>query len=79
MVDRYSYPETPRLPAREGKVTYRVSYDYNGGTIIDGKWYRGIIVNEPIIPAGYELVSIAVGLQLNAIPPFATMYLRRKK
>lgn len=73
-----SYPETIKLEAKEGRVHYPVSYSYNGGMVKDGKWYQGWIVNDPIVPAGYELVSIAVGLQLNADPPLATMYLRKK-
>lgn len=57
-------------------VTYPVSYRYNGGTVIDGKWYEGFEVAKPKVPEGYELVDIAILLQLNAHPPYATKYLR---
>ena len=57
------------------EITYPVSYEYNGGIIIDGKWYKGYDVPKPDVPVGYELVDIGVGLQLNARPPYATMVL----
>ena len=57
-------------------VTYPVSYRYNGGIIIDGKWYEGYTVPRPKVPKGFELVSIGCGLQLNAHPPYATSYLK---
>jgi hypothetical protein len=55
---------------------YAVSYKYNGGTVIDGKWYEGYEVPPPILPTGYKLVGIGVGLQLNASPPLATARLK---
>jgi hypothetical protein len=60
-------------------VTYPVSYSYNGGTVIDHKWYAGFKVAKPLIDSDCELVDMAIGLQLNAHPPYATMCLRRKK
>ncbi len=56
-------------------VTYPVSYRYNGGIIVDGKWYEGFKVVKPKVPKGYKLTSIFCGLQLNARPPYATAYL----
>lgn len=64
-------------PGRTVIVTFPVSISYNGGTVIEDKWYAGYIVPAPIVPSGYELVSIGVGLQLNAHPPTATMLLRQ--
>jgi len=61
------------------QVKYSVSYAYNGGTVIDGKWYAGYRVGKPIIDSDCELVDIAVGLQFNCHPPYATMLLRRRK
>lgn len=58
-------------------VTYPVSYRYNGGIIICGKWYERVEVPEPIVPDGYELHGIGIGLNLNAIPPIATASLKR--
>lgn len=63
-------------PGAEVTVTYPVSISYNGGTVVDGKWYGGYLVPDPIVPAGYELVDMGVGLQLNARPPTCTMKLR---
>lgn len=57
------------------EVTYPVSYRYNGGIIVDGKWYKGYDVPKPDVPEGYELIDIGVGLQLNAKPPYATKVL----
>jgi len=59
------------------EVTHPVSIRYNGGTIIGDKWYRGYYVPDPIIPDGYKLVDIGVGLQLNARPPYATKLLKK--
>ena len=56
-------------------VTYSVSYRYNGGIIIGGKWYEGYKVPRPKVPKGFKLVGIACGLQLNAHPPYATSYI----
>lgn len=41
------------------------------------KWYEGVEVPLPDVPKGYELKSIGIGLQLNAIPPYATYYLEK--
>lgn len=60
-------------------VTFPVSIRYNGGITIDGEWYDGYEVPEPKVPEGFELISIACGLQLNAHPPYATMYLKPKE
>lgn len=58
---------------KDGKeVQYAVSYEYNGGIVISGKWYKGFKVPPPILPYGYKLVGIGVGLELNAKPPLAT-------
>lgn len=56
-------------------VKYPVSYTYNGGCIIKGKWYKGVKVPNPKVPKGFKLVGIGIGSQLNAFPPYATMYL----
>lgn len=65
-------------------VTFPVSYEYNGGIVLDkdgcmtfdeGTWYKGYKVPSPKVPKGFKLRSIACGLQLNAHPPYATMYL----
>ncbi len=57
-------------------VTYPVSYQYNGRIVLDGKWYAGYEVPDPIVPKGFELVGIGCGLELNAHPPLATRYLK---
>ena len=57
-------------------VSYPVSYKYNGGTVIKGEWYNGYKVSKPIAPKGFALVGIGIGLQLNARPPYATVYLK---
>jgi hypothetical protein len=54
------------------EVMYAASYEYNGGTAIGDKWYKGYKVPPPYLPAGYKLVGIGVGLELNATPPLAT-------
>lgn len=81
MAKRKVYP-TPKLNRTEKwadgcLVTYPVSYDYNGGIVIDGEHYDGVEVPAPMIPVGYELKGIGVGLQLNAHPPYATSYLKK--
>lgn len=58
-------------------VTFPVSYRYNGGIAIDGEYYKGFEVPDPIVPEGYKLKGIGIGLQLNAKPPEATMYLKK--
>jgi hypothetical protein len=63
-------------PGRKVEVTFPVSFSgYNGGTVVGGKWYSGFKVPEPIVPPGFKLKDIGVGLQLNAHPPYATMIL----
>lgn len=57
------------------EVQFSVSYRYNGGTIVDDKWYRGFFVPPPILPEGCKLVGLGVGYQLNAHPPYATQLL----
>jgi len=57
-------------------VTFPVSQTYNGGIVIDDKWYKGYQVPRPKVPKGFKLVSIGCGLQLNARPPYATYYLK---
>lgn len=74
---KFIYVDSPKLPRREGKVTFPVSYDYNGGIIVNGKWFKGYKVGNPIIPSGYKLVTLGIGLQLNARPPLATMFLEK--
>ena len=59
-------------------VHYPVSVSYNGGITIDGKWYEGFKVPSPKVPKGFKLVGIGCGHQLNARPPYATMYLEPK-
>ena len=60
-------------------VTFPRSITYNGGTIIDGEWYSGYEVPMPKVPAGFELVTLGIGSQLNARPPYSTMLLRKKE
>lgn len=59
------------------EVAFPVSYRYNGGIIVDDEWYEGFDVPKPDIPKGWHLCTLGVGLQLNARPPYATMYLER--
>lgn len=60
-------------------VTYPVSYRYNGGTIINDEWYDGYEVPPPIVPEGFRLINIAIGLQLNAHPPYASMLMQKEE
>ena len=69
----------PVLLAKEGRVSYPVSYEYNGGILIDEKQYAGYKVKPPVIPEGYILKSIGLGLNLNSKPPIATAYLQKKE
>ena len=62
-------------PGERVTVTYAAGISYNGGTVINGEWFAGYEVPPPIIPAGYKLVHIGVGLNLNAAPPMATALL----
>jgi hypothetical protein len=63
------------------EVYYAVSCRYNGGYTRDGddEWYTGFEVPPPILPEGYKLKSLGVGLQLNARPPYATALMVRIK
>lgn len=63
-------------PKERQEVTYAVSYTYNGGIVIDDKWYEGYEVPAPYILPGFGIVGIGVGLQLNARPPYATGVLK---
>ena len=65
-------------PNKRVKVDVPHGISYNGGTVVKGKWYSGFEVPEPIIPEGYELASDYCGSQLNAHPPYVTMYLQPK-
>jgi len=56
-------------------VTFPTSIRYNGGTIIEGKWYDGYKVAKPRVPEGFKLTGIGIGSQLNCHPPYATQYL----
>ena len=48
-----------------GDIIPEVIKHYNGGTVINDKWYQGIITPRPIIPKDYELVSVVSwGLRL---------------
>ena len=62
-------------PGKKIRVTYAVGYSYNGGTVVNGEWFAGFKVPPPIVPAGYKLIGLAVGLELNAHPPQATALL----
>lgn len=62
-------------PGERVMVTYPVSITYNGGAVINGQWYSGYEVPPPIVPRGYKLVGLGVGLQMNAHPPYATAML----
>lgn len=57
-------------------VYFPISYQYNGGIIIDGIHYDGVDVPDPILPHGYTLKGIGIGWNLNCVPPRATMYLK---
>jgi hypothetical protein len=72
--------EAPKLPAREGMISYPVSYDYNSPRFVQGTGLiYGYDVADPIIPAGYELVEMYFGLQLNSYPPMKKNMLRKIK
>jgi hypothetical protein len=82
--DRFFHVAAPDLtskakPGKSVTVRYPVSISYNGGTVVNDKWCAGYIVPPPIVPAGYELVDLCVGLELNAHPPMATKILRSIK
>jgi len=59
-------------------VTYPVSYRYNGGIVVNGKWHEGYLVPRPHVPKGYMLTGIGCGFQMNARPPQATCMIVRK-
>jgi hypothetical protein len=61
------------LKGRPHEVTYLVGYEYNGGTTFGDRWARGYKVPPPVVPKGWRLVNIGVGLQLNCHPPYATV------
>ena len=61
------------------KITYAVSYKYNGGIVVGDEWCVGFDVPLPVVPKGYELKSAGVGLDLNFRPPRATAYLVPQK
>ena len=70
---------SPIIKGEEGDVIkYPVSYKYNGGITIKGKWYDGFFVGQPLVPKGLKLESIAVGLDFNHQPPLATAQLVKK-
>ncbi len=71
--------EAPDLTKKKvpSTVKFPVSITYNGGTVIDGKWYSGYEVPEPILPPGTELVGMGMGLELNAHPPRIVAVLER--
>jgi hypothetical protein len=73
----FEMEEQPKIKMGEkwgrGRLgTYPVSERYNGGISVNGVWHVGILVKDPIIPEGKELVSIACGLERNCCPPLAT-------
>jgi hypothetical protein len=63
-------------PGKSVKVHYPVGISYNGGTVIKGEWFAGYKVDPPIVPEGYQLVDICVGLELNCAPPMCTKILK---
>ena len=75
----FKYPATDLTSkAKLGQqvtVTYAIGISYNGGTVIDDEWFAGYEVPPPIVPDGFKLVHIGVGLNLNAAPPRATALL----
>jgi len=58
-------------------ISYPVSYRYNGGISIDGKHYDGFQVKAPKFPKGFQVKNVGCGLQLNARPPYATLYIQK--
>lgn len=80
MNKRFFKVKAPVIKGKEGKlVTYPVSYEYNGGIVINNEWYNGYEVEAPIVPDGLCLQSIGCGLQMNCQPPFATSRLVKKE
>lgn len=72
------YPQET-LRAKKGKVTFHVSYTYNGGMSYHDKWYAGWKCQPPIVPKGFKLVDLGVGHEMNASPPLAIYKLERIK
>jgi hypothetical protein len=68
-----------KIPKLGKRVTFPVSYRYNGGTFVDGEWYDGFFVPPPVVPDGYELVGMGCGLQMNCRPPYVTLLLVQTK
>jgi len=65
-------------------VPIPVSTRYNGGFVFIDKngneqWARGFKVGKPVIPKGYELISIYSGGNLMAQPNTVDMIFRKKK
>jgi len=64
-------------------VPIPVSNRYNGGFVFTDKngneqWARGFKVGKPVIPKGYELISIHSGGNLMAQPNTVDMIFRKK-
>lgn len=64
-------------PGKSVTVTYAVGMSYNGGIVEKGEWFAGYEVPPPIVPEGFKLVGIGIGLCLNSAPPRATAILRQ--
>jgi len=91
MDNLFKCPQPDLIPANKAKarialayphikgfeVTYPVSYTYNGTIDFEGKVCHGFEVPPPKVPQGWQLQSLGVGLDLNAYPPRATMFLAR--
>jgi hypothetical protein len=65
-------------------VPIPISNRYNGGFVFTDKngkeqWARGFKVGKPVIPKGYELISIHSGGNLMAQPNTVDMIFRKKK
>jgi hypothetical protein len=80
---KYTMKRQPRPTLNIGErwcesflVTFPVTYRYNGLVEVDGKLHSGFKVPAPKVPKGFKLVTIGCGLQLNARPPHATVYLK---
>jgi len=77
-MNEYLLMDKPTLkPDSDGRVTFPVSYTYNGGVIVGGEWYKGIKVPLPDVPVGYKLVELTIGYNLNSVPPLKTMLLKK--
>lgn len=59
----YYYPPTDFRPLvakfkpsrRKVEVHYRISENYNGGCVINDRWYQGVRTKPPIVPEGWDL------------------------